>query len=212
MRPIVLLNFIFWKSRGFISAGWNTQSGVGNEWIGTRCDPTKILSIRLTLTTENWDLEHFWTGFIDFSASRGQSFVAKQEGSGEGAGSGGGGVGRITVNPKLCYPGEALAPTHRRWWLGAVCFLSMKNCWKTCFFSNFRYFPRFFLALFFSNFQPRSIFQHFFSAIFAAKITKNRFQQFSPRSGGFYFQHFFSAIFAAKRRFFWVIFSNFRQN
>ena len=109
--------------------------------------------------------------------------------------------------------------------LSSVFFLSKKNCWKTCFPAIFSIFPDFFSSFFqhfCGDFFPAVFFQQFF----AAKIAKNRFQQFPPKISlkncwktlflpifrGFPAifdvfptkknQHFFPAIFAVKRRIF----------
>ena len=76
------------------------------------------------------------------------------------------------------------------------CFFKQEKLLENSFSSNFEYFPGYFLALFSSIFAaiffPAFIFQHFF----AAKITKNRFQQFSSKiSLKIAGKHSFSGVF-----------------
>ena len=94
--------------------------------------------------------------------------------------------------------------------LSSSVFFKQEKLLKRGFFSNFRREAANFSAICSAFFAAKTIFQQFFQQFFAAKIAKNRFQQFSPRSGEIFFPAFFPAIFG-ENHFSAIFFSNFSR-
>ena len=60
-------------------------------------------------------------------------------------------------------------------------FFKQEKLLENAFSSNFQHFPGFFKTFFFQHFCVEHFSSIFFQQFFAAKIAKNRFQQFPPK-------------------------------